>query len=56
MAMRGQDTTMPDTVLAGPSDGGDTLAIRWVSPATDGRLTRLQPGSTTFGGIPTAPA
>jgi transcriptional regulator with AAA-type ATPase domain len=48
MGTRGQDTTMPDTVLEGRSDGKRTLAIHWVFP-TEGTLTRLQPGSTIFG-------
>src|SRR5450432_950969 len=52
MGTRGQDTTMPDTVLAGPTGAGTTIAIRWVFPAEDGALTRLQPGTTTLGRDP----
>ena len=52
MGTRRQDTTIPDTVLAGPTGGGTTMAIRWVFPAEDGALTRLQPGATTLGRDP----
>jgi transcriptional regulator of acetoin/glycerol metabolism len=53
MASRGQDTTIPDTVLEGPSGAGSTLAIRWIFPSDDGLLTRLEPGMTTLGRDPT---
>src|SRR3954471_2595847 len=56
MASRGQDTTIPDTVLEGPSGAASTLAIRWVFPSDDGLLTRLQPGTTTLGRDPTCTA
>jgi len=52
MGSRGQDTTIPDTVLAGPRGAGRTLAIRWVFPSDDGLLTRLEPGTTTLGRDP----
>ena len=52
MGSRGQETTIPDTVLAGPSGAGSTLAIRWVFPSDDGLLTRLEPGTTTLGRDP----
>ena len=43
MGSRGQDTTIPDTVLEGPSGAASTLAIRWVFPSEEGLLTRLEP-------------
>ena len=52
MGSRGQDTTIPDTVLEGPSGAASTLAIRWVYPSDDGLLTRLEPGTTTLGRDP----
>jgi len=53
MGSRGQDTTIPDTVLEGPNGAASTPAIRWVFPASeDGLLTRLQPGTTTLGRDP----
>ena len=52
MGSRGQETTIPDTVLAGPSGARSTMAIRWVSPSDDGLLTRLEPGTTTLGRDP----
>jgi transcriptional regulator of acetoin/glycerol metabolism len=51
MATRRQDTTTPDTVQEGGGDRERTLGIRWVFP-TEGTLTRLHPGSTTFGRDP----
>jgi transcriptional regulator of acetoin/glycerol metabolism len=51
MVTRGQDTTTPDTVLEGGSGGEGTVGIRWVFP-TEGTVTRLHPGSTTFGRDP----
>ncbi len=52
MGSQGQKTTIPDTVLAGPSGAGSTMAIRWVSPSNDGLLTPLEPGTTTLGRDP----
>ena len=52
MGSRGQQTTIPDTVLAGPEGAGSTMAIRWVSPSDDGPLTRFEPGTTTLGRDP----
>jgi transcriptional regulator with AAA-type ATPase domain len=52
MGSQGQDTTIPDTVLEDPSGAASALAIRWVFPADDGRLTRLEPGTTTLGRDP----
>ncbi len=49
---RGQETTIPDTVLAGPSGAGSTMAIRWVFPSDDGLLTRLEAGTSTLGRDP----
>src|SRR5947207_15206353 len=51
MATRRQDTTTPDTVTDGRSDRERTVGIRWVFP-TEGALSRLHPGSTTFGRDP----
>ena len=51
MGTRGQDTTTPNTVPVGAGGGERSIAIRWVFP-TDGSLTRLIPGSTTFGRDP----
>jgi hypothetical protein len=51
MGTRGQDTTTPNTVREGVSDGERAIGIRWVFPA-DGSLTRLVPGSTLFGRDP----
>ena len=52
MGSRGQQTTIPDTVLVDPSGAGSTMAIRWVFPSDDGLLTRLEPGTTTLGRDP----
>ncbi|HEY6478109.1 MAG TPA: FHA domain-containing protein, partial [Polyangia bacterium] len=51
MGTRGQDTTKPNTLRPGASDGERTIGIRWVFPI-DGSLTRLVRGSTTFGRDP----
>ncbi|MGH3264161.1 MAG: FHA domain-containing protein, partial [Trebonia sp.] len=40
---------MPDRASEATDAGQSGVAIRWVFPATDGRLTPLQPGATVFG-------
>jgi Sigma-54 interaction domain/FHA domain len=54
MGTKGQETTIPDTVLAGPSGVGTTLAIRWIFPSDEGPLTHIRPGTTTLGRDPTS--
>lgn len=48
-----QDTTIPDSFgRDSDSVGGKTLAIRWVFPSRDGSITRVIPGTTSFGRDP----
>jgi transcriptional regulator with AAA-type ATPase domain len=42
------ETTVPD-VVGGSASPGVVLAIRWVFPAGDGSITRLDAGETMFG-------
>ena len=42
------ETTIPDAVGKAQT-GGHALAIRWVFPASDGSVTRLETGQTLFG-------
>jgi transcriptional regulator of acetoin/glycerol metabolism len=42
------ETTIPDAVVGGTS-ASPGLAIRWVFPASDGSITRLETGTTLFG-------
>jgi transcriptional regulator with AAA-type ATPase domain len=46
------DTTTPDALLRQPGSSESGLALRWVFPATDGRITRLATGATLIGRDP----
>jgi transcriptional regulator with AAA-type ATPase domain len=46
------DTTTPDALLRQPGSSASGLALRWVFPSTDGRLTPLATGTTLIGRDP----
>ena len=47
-----QGTTVPSAVRGSPRDTEAVLAIRWVAPEEDGRLTAIGPGATLLGRDP----